>query len=83
MRAVLPLLPRPEAPVALLLCDAPYRNDFLSAMLAALPASGWLEPGAVLVLEHPARHPPEVPEGYGLITQRSYGRAGLTLLRLA
>jgi 16S rRNA (guanine966-N2)-methyltransferase len=79
----------PFAPWRLVYCDPPY-EEFdggplearLHAALGFLGRSGLLEPGAVLVVEHPAdggfRTP---PDGFGPGDSRAYSAAGVTLFR--
>lgn len=69
------------APCTLALMDPPYGSDLAVPALEALAAADWLAPGAVAVLEVPAKRPFAPPAGFELLDQRKYGRARIVFLR--
>ncbi len=69
------------APCTLALMDPPYGADLAGPALEALAAAGWLAPGAVAVLEVPAKARFAPPAGFDLLDQRKYGRARIVFLR--
>ncbi len=83
--AVLPsdaLHPPPAAePVSLAFLDPPYGQNLASPALAALAASHWLAPNALVVVETAAREMLTPPPGLALLDERRYGAARLVFLR--
>jgi len=73
--------PRAAAPASLAFLDPPYAEDVAAPALAALAAAGWLLPGAIAVIEIPAKRGLIAPDGFGIIDQRRYGAAKLVFLR--
>ena len=73
--------PRPDGPYDLAFLDPPYRRDLASPALVALAASGWLAPGALVIVEMAARGDFEPPEGFELLEERRYGAGRLVFLR--
>ena len=70
----------PRAPYDVAFLDPPYAlpSADVEQVLATLVASGWLAPGAVLVLERSARDPEPVwPDGIAANRSRSYGETTL------
>jgi 16S rRNA (guanine966-N2)-methyltransferase len=68
--------PPAEAPFDLVFLDPPYAASTgeIERVLAALDASGWLAPGAAVVVERAAADPrPSLPESWGIAWERSYG----------
>jgi 16S rRNA (guanine966-N2)-methyltransferase len=70
------------AGVGLAFLDPPYHSGLGLLALGSLRSGGWLEPGAVAVLETAADEEPAVPEGFEALDRRRYGAAAVTLLRL-
>lgn len=71
--------------VDIVFADPPYATeggpDGIEAVIAGVSASGLLAPGALFVAEQRAGAPlPEAP-GWGLVTERRYGRSRLLILR--
>ena len=60
-------------PFALAFLDPPYDQGLAGPALAALVAGGWLEPGAICVVEDAARADIAAPEGLALADERTYG----------
>lgn len=67
-------------PCHLALLDPPYRSDLAGPALAALARDGWLAPGAVAVIELPAKGTFEPPAGFEVLDRRKYGRAQILFL---
>jgi 16S rRNA (guanine966-N2)-methyltransferase len=76
-------LPRAPLRCDLAFLDPPYGAGLAAPALAALIATGWLKPGALVVVELGDGEPlPEVP-GTAIIDERRYGRARFVFLRSA
>ncbi|WP_311029812.1 16S rRNA (guanine(966)-N(2))-methyltransferase RsmD [Mesorhizobium koreense] len=60
-------------PFTLLLADPPYGKDFASGALEAANAGGWLQQGALCVVEEAAGAPFEAGPGFTLLDSREYG----------
>jgi 16S rRNA (guanine966-N2)-methyltransferase len=73
--------PRAAAPVTLAFLDPPYGEGLAAPALAALSASGWLAPEALVVVEMAARRLLAPPPGFTLLEERRYGAARLVFLR--
>jgi len=67
-------------PASLALLDPPYGSGLGSAALASLAAGGWLKPEAVVTLEVERDESVELPDGFALVDERTYGRAKILLL---
>jgi 16S rRNA (guanine966-N2)-methyltransferase len=70
-------------PCAVVFLDPPYRSGLAAPALAALAAAGWLEPGAVAVVEVAARGAFAAPAEFHLFDERLYGAARLIFLRFS
>lgn len=73
--------PRAPAVCDLVLLDPPYRKGIVPAALKALADAGWCAAGTLTVVEHDARTAVEVPDGFSLVVDRTYGRTCVTLLQ--
>ena len=73
--------PRAPAAAALAFLDPPYGKGLAAPALAALAAAGWLEDGALCVVEMAARERIEPPPGFASLDERRYGAARIMLLR--
>ena len=73
--------PRAGLACALALLDPPYRSGLAAPALAALAASGWLTPDALIVIEVGAREDLPAVAGFTLLDERVYGAARLVFLR--
>lgn len=70
----------PAEPYGLVFADPPYDlpDDTLNAVLIALVAQAWLEPGALVVIERSTRGTgPVWPPGYEPVRERRYGESTL------
>jgi len=71
-----------EAPFALAFLDPPYGKGLAETALEGLRAGGWLETGAVAVVEQSAREPAlTAPAGYAPLDARAWGAARVGFLR--
>ncbi|HXQ11405.1 MAG TPA: 16S rRNA (guanine(966)-N(2))-methyltransferase RsmD [Caulobacteraceae bacterium] len=61
--------------------DPPYGQGYGESALAALGAGGWLEAGAICVLEEGARETDAIVAGFQTLDARRYGAARVQLLR--
>jgi 16S rRNA (guanine966-N2)-methyltransferase len=73
--------PAATARCALAFLDPPYGKGLAAPALEALSAAGWLEPGAVCVVETATAEALGAPPGFTLLDERRYGAARLTFLR--
>jgi len=73
--------PAPPRAHGLVLLDPPYGQDLAEAALVALSAGGWLEEGAIAVLEQAAGESLDVPIGFESIDERQYGAAKVVILQ--
>ena len=69
------------APFDLVFCDPPYRKGLGEQALEAIGKGGWLNTGALCVLEEAADAEVVLPEGYDLIERREAGETQLLFLR--
>ena len=60
--------------------DPPYRSGLGAAALTALSAGGWLDPGAVCVLERAAEEDAPPPPGFRPLDSRRWGAARVDFL---
>ncbi len=76
--------PRPKEvlPATLAFFDPPYAEAVAAAALAGFAERGWLETGALCLVEEAARAPALVPPpDFEALQDRRYGAARVTLLR--
>lgn len=66
-----PALPRER--FGLVMADPPYGKGLGEAALASAAAGGWLDPGALVLLEERAGTPIAWPPGFDLIASRRWG----------
>jgi 16S rRNA (guanine966-N2)-methyltransferase len=71
----------PIQPFALVFCDPPYGRGLGERALRAALDGGWLEPGALAVLEEAARTEVEAVPGFERLDERRYGDSKLLFLR--
>src|SRR5437667_173748 len=70
----------PLAPFSLVFADPPYGKGFGEAALLSAREGGWLEPGALIVVEE-AKHCFAAPEAFDEIERRAYDDTELIFLR--
>lgn len=71
----------PMAPFGLVFCDPPYRKGLGEKALASARDGGWLEAGALIVLEEAAGVTVALPEGFAELERRDYGDTQVVILR--
>ena len=71
----------PLAPFGLAFIDPPYGRGLGDAALAALIAGGWLDPGALVVVEESERATVAAPDGLAILDSRTYGDTQVIFLR--
>ncbi len=74
-------LPAPVKKYNFLFSDAPYNKGLSVPALTAASGKGWLEDGALCVVEIEKNEAFEVPGGFELIDERTYGVARFLFLR--
>jgi 16S rRNA (guanine966-N2)-methyltransferase len=79
--ARLPVPPRiARAPGSLAFLDPPYGSGLAVPALGALKSRGWIDQGAVCVVEVASRETLSPPPGYTLLDERTYGAARVAFL---
>ncbi len=74
-------LPPPgNGPADYAFLDAPYDRGLSVPALEALRDTGWLAPGAVVLVEIAAREALPLPDGFQLEKEKSYGAARVVFL---
>ncbi len=66
---------------SLVFCDPPYGRDLAPAALAAAAEGGWLEPGALVVVEEAAGASLALPSAFVSLERRDYGETAVVLAR--
>ncbi len=65
----------------LVFCDPPYGRDLAPAALRAAADGGWLEPGALVLVEEAASASVALPTDFQELERRDYGETAVTLTR--
>jgi 16S rRNA (guanine966-N2)-methyltransferase len=73
----------PQPPFGLVFIDPPYGKGMGATALVSLVAGGWLEAGAVIVLEEAAKADLAAPKGIHEIDRRVYGDTQVMIFRAA
>jgi 16S rRNA (guanine966-N2)-methyltransferase len=63
----------PNAPFSLVFCDPPYGKDLAPRALRSCAEGGWLNPGALVVVEEAQGIDVTLPEGFEELERRDYG----------
>ena len=71
----------PVQPFGLVFIDPPYGKGLGEKALASLVSGGWLEAGAVVVLEEAAKAEVAAPAGLSEIDRRTYGDTQAVIFR--
>lgn len=71
-----------NAPYDLVLMDPPYGADLAMPCILALKEGNWLKPSAIIVIELGVKDMFELPHGFDLLKDRTYGAARLIFLRI-
>lgn len=74
-------LPHAKAAASLAFLDPPYGEGLAEPALAALAKGGWLEDGAVVIVELGKRDALSPPVAFTSLDERRYGAARFVLLR--
>lgn len=69
------------APFGLIFCDPPYRKGLGEKALISARDGGWLEAGALVVLEEAADAEVALPDGFAELERRGYGETQVVVLR--
>lgn len=65
----------------LVFIDPPYRKNLVNRALEKIQTNGWLQEGAVIVVESGKKEGLEFPETYKVIDSRNYGNSTLSILQ--
>lgn len=74
-------LPRARAQCSLAFLDPPYNSGLAAKSLLSLGTQGWLEPGAIAVVETSVRETLPALAGFEVFDERKYGNSKITFLR--
>lgn len=75
-------LPPTRTPCSLAFIDPPYNANLVPPALKSLVAGGWLEKGAIVVVEQAKREEAfELPENFEKLDERIYNITRVTLLK--
>ncbi len=75
-----PLPASAAPPFDLAFLDPPYGKNLIAPALNSLDTGGWLSPGALVVVEHPATEEVAPSNAYKTITTRHFGDCALSIL---
>jgi 16S rRNA (guanine966-N2)-methyltransferase len=70
-----------ETPCALAFLDPPYESGLAAPALQGLATRGWIETGAVCLVEVAAREVLRPPPGFTIVDERTYGAGRVVFLR--
>lgn len=73
--------PRASAPCDIAFLDPPYGQGLAGPALAALAQAGWIADGALCVVEQQHDEALDAPAGFGVLTERRYGKAKVAILK--
>jgi 16S rRNA (guanine966-N2)-methyltransferase len=76
-------LPRAATACDLVFLDPPYGEGLVTPALHGLDRQGWLNPGALAVVETDAADAEPAAENFTLLDRRTYGRIAVTFLTYA
>ncbi|MEN3930027.1 16S rRNA (guanine(966)-N(2))-methyltransferase RsmD [Microvirga sp. W0021] len=60
-------------PFSVVFCDPPYNKGLAPLALTSCAEGGWLEDGAIIVVEESLKSNTQLPSGFEQIERRSYG----------
>ena len=69
------------SPATLAFLDPPYNQGLVGTALLGLRGKGWLEQGAVCVIEVSAKEELNIPEDFYVLNERIYGLTRIVFLR--
>jgi 16S rRNA (guanine966-N2)-methyltransferase len=70
-------------PFGLVFADPPYGKGLGEAALRSAQLGGWLQPGALCVVEEAATAPFELGEGFSILDERNYGETVMRLIEFS
>lgn len=70
-----------HAPYSLIFIDPPYHSKLIEPALASLHKNKWMNPHAILVIEHDEKESIARPDFLELLYQRRYGRAIIEVMK--
>jgi 16S rRNA (guanine966-N2)-methyltransferase len=73
----------PQSPFDLVFCDPPYGKGLGTLALESLIEGGWLNKGAVIVLEESAHAEISIPESMVELDRRTYGDTAVLILTVS
>ena len=65
----------------LVFIDPPYRKNLVITALTKIESNGWLEDGAVVVVESGKKEDIEFPKNYNVLDKRNYGNSTINILQ--
>ncbi len=71
----------PGLPYTLAFLDPPYDRGLAQPAMTSLARGGWLEPGALVIVEEAAAAVFEPPAGFDVLERREYGDTEVIFLR--
>ena len=71
-------LARRGVPFDLIFLDPPYNGPLLAQASAALVHGELIAPGGLVLAEHPADRPPDLPDGLAIASTKRYGKTVLS-----
>ena len=74
-------LPRAIRPCTLAFIDPPYEKGLAEKALHSVTRNGWLEDGAIVVVEQSKKEKLELPPEYTLLEERTYSISRMSLLQ--
>jgi len=71
-----------KAPCGLAFLDAPYEKELSLPALLGIVNKGWVQSGAIVIVELAAKEEIELPRQYEQLDERSYGSARVLFLKV-
>lgn len=71
----------PAGRFSVLFCDPPYGRDLAPTALASAAAGGWLDEGALALVEEAASAAVTLPSGFTELERRHYGETAIVFAR--
>ena len=76
-------VPRAVLPCSLAFVDPPYDKGLAEKGLESLLQGGWLEDGAIVIVEQSKKEPLKISSAFSLLDERNYGIAKISILKCA
>ena len=74
---------RAQVACGVIFMDPPYGSEAWVPALAAVAKTGWIGDDTVVVIETDRRERTEIPDGFKVLDERTYGRARILMLGIA